>query len=161
MIYKFVTNLLNDLFIHPKESSFIQFVRTFNEFVRTPRSVPPPAHHRQLCLHPPHHLMKTVGLQNAGLCLALICHIWTGRDLYCATLELLWHRTSIFIRLIFVDNWAKNTAQIAIICWANVGILLAVTLARCHFAHRADLIANGWLDVDPAPLTQHALHMPM
>ena len=25
-------------------------------------------------------------------------------------------------------------------------------LARCHFAHRADLIANGWFDVGPTPL---------
>ena len=35
-----------------------------------------------------------------------------------------------------------------------------MTLARCHFAHRADLIANGWFDVGPTPLAQQALHMP-
>ena len=50
-----------------------------------------------------------------------------------------------------IDNLDK------IIRWGNVGILLAVllvrrwqmTLARCNFAHRADLIANGWFDVGP------------
>ena len=54
--------------------------------------------------------------------------------------------------------------HIAIIRWTNVGILLAVfwarrwqlTLARCHFAHRADLIANGWFDVGPTPLVQQS-----
>ena len=59
-------------------------------------------------------------------------------------------------------------SQIAIIRWANVGILLAVllvrswqmTMARCHFAHWADLIANGWFDVGPTPVAQLALHMP-
>ena len=59
------------------------------------------------------------------------------------------------------------TSQIAIICWANAGILSAVllarrrqmTLAQCHFAHRANLIANCWFDVGPTPVAQQALHM--
>ena len=58
--------------------------------------------------------------------------------------------------------------SIAIICWTNAGILSAVllarrrqmTLARCHFAHRANLIANRWFDVGPTPVAQQALHMP-
>ena len=58
--------------------------------------------------------------------------------------------------------------QIAIICWANAGILSAVllarrrqmTLARCHFAHRANLIGNRWFEVGPTPVAQQALHMP-
>ena len=114
------------IYSRPKESSFIQFVRTFYEFVRTPLSVPPPAHHRQLCLHPLPHLMKIVGLQNAGLCLALICHIWRGRDLYCATLELLWHRTSIhvFIRLIrrqLSREYCPDSNHLLGQCWHFVG----------------------------------------
>ena len=35
-----------------------------------------------------------------------------------------------------------------------------MTLARCHFAHRANLIANRWFDVGPTPIAQQALHMP-
>ena len=58
--------------------------------------------------------------------------------------------------------------QIAIICWANAGSLTAVllarrrqmTLARCHFAHRANLIANRRFDVGWTPVAQQALHMP-
>ena len=58
-------------------------------------------------------------------------------------------------------------SQIAIICWANAGILSAVllarrrqmTLARCHFAHRTNLIANRWFDVGPTPVAQQTLHM--
>ena len=50
--------------------------------------------------------------------------------------------------------------------WASAGILSAVllarrrqmALARCHFAHRANLIANRWFDVGPTPVTQQALH---
>ena len=60
-------------------------------------------------------------------------------------------------------------SQIAIICWANAGILSVVllarrrqiTLVRCHFAHRANLIANSWFGVDPTSVAQQALHMPM
>ena len=56
-------------------------------------------------------------------------------------------------------------SKIAIICWANAEILLAVllarrrqmTLARCHFAHRPYLIANRWFDVGPTPVAQQAL----
>ena len=52
--------------------------------------------------------------------------------------------------------------------WANVDILLAVllaqrrqmTLARRHFAHRADVIANNWFDVGPTSLVLQAQHMP-
>ena len=60
--------------------------------------------------------------------------------------------------------------DIAIICCrANAGILWAVlltrgrqmTLARCHFAHRANLIANRWFDFGPTPVAQQALHMPI
>ena len=62
----------------------------------------------------------------------------------------------------------KEYTQIAIICWANAGILSAVllarcrqaTLARCYFAHRANLIANRWFDVGPTPVAQQALHTP-
>ena len=62
----------------------------------------------------------------------------------------------------------KSEISIAIICWANACILSAVllarrrqmTLARCHFAHRANLIANRWFDVGPTPVAQQALHMP-
>ena len=58
-------------------------------------------------------------------------------------------------------------SQIAIICWATVGILSAVllarrrqmTLARCHFAHRANLIANRWFDVGQMTVGQQALYM--
>ena len=35
-----------------------------------------------------------------------------------------------------------------------------MTLVRCHFAHRADIIANRWFHVGPTPLPQQALHMP-
>ena len=28
-----------------------------------------------------------------------------------------------------------------------------------RFAHRADILANGWFDVGPTPLAQQALHM--
>ena len=39
-----------------------------------------------------------------------------------------------------------------------------MSVARCHFAHRADLIVyliiNGWFDAGPTPLAQQALHMP-
>ena len=35
-----------------------------------------------------------------------------------------------------------------------------MALVRCHFAHRADLIANAWFDIGPTPLAQQALHMP-
>ena len=37
---------------------------------------------------------------------------------------------------------------------------LQMTFARCHFAHRTNLIANRWFDVGPTPLAQKALHMP-
>ena len=55
-------------------------------------------------------------------------------------------------------------------CWAIVGILSAVLLARrrtndviarCHFAHRSNLIVNRWFDVGPTPIAKQALHMPM
>ena len=56
----------------------------------------------------------------------------------------------------------------AVIRWADVDILLAVllaqrqlwqmTLARCHFAHRPNVIANGCFDVIPTPLAQLDLH---
>ena len=63
---------------------------------------------------------------------------------------------------------SRGSSQIAIICWANAGILSTVllarrrqmTLARCHFAHRANVIANRWFDVGPTPVAQQALHMP-
>ena len=32
-------------------------------------------------------------------------------------------------------------------------------LARCHFAHRANLIPNRWFAVSPTPVAQQALHM--
>ena len=35
-----------------------------------------------------------------------------------------------------------------------------MSLARCHFAHRANLIANPWFDVGPTPVAQQTLHMP-
>ena len=62
----------------------------------------------------------------------------------------------------------QDPSQIAFICWANDGILSAVllarcrqmTLAQCHFADRANLIANRWFDVGPTPVDQQALHMP-
>ena len=48
--------------------------------------------------------------------------------------------------------------QGAVIRKANVGmhfVLLAhriqMTLAPCRFAHRAEIIASGWFDVDPTP----------
>ena len=58
----------------------------------------------------------------------------------------------------------QGVSQKAINCWANVGILPAVllaqrrqmTLARCHFAHRANFIANRWFDVGPTPVAQQA-----
>ena len=64
---------------------------------------------------------------------------------------------------------AHGPPQITIICWANVGILSVVllarrrqmTLARCHFAYRANLIANRWFDVGPTPVAQQALHTQM
>ena len=34
-----------------------------------------------------------------------------------------------------------------------------MTLARCHFAHRDNLIVNRWFDVGPTPVAQQALHM--
>ena len=44
----------------------------------------------------------------------------------------------------------ENT-QIAIICWANVGILLAallqMTLAQHYFGHWPNVCLNGWFDV--------------
>ena len=56
--------------------------------------------------------------------------------------------------------WASS--QITVFRVPNVDVLLAVllaqhwqmTLARCHFAHRADVIANGWYGVGPTPLAQ-------
>ena len=33
-------------------------------------------------------------------------------------------------------------------------------VARFHFAHRANLIANRWFDVGPTPVAQKALHTP-
>ena len=33
-----------------------------------------------------------------------------------------------------------------------------MTLVRCHFANRANLIANRWFDVGPMPVAQQALH---
>ena len=62
----------------------------------------------------------------------------------------------------------QRITQIVIIFWANASILSAVllarrrkmTLARCHFAHRANLIANRWFGVGPTPVAQQALHMP-
>ena len=70
-----------------------------------------------------------------------------------------------------IDNVFRKGAirsQITIICWANAGILSAVllarrrqmTLARCHFAHWANLIANRWFNVNLTPVAQQALHMP-
>ena len=58
-----------------------------------------------------------------------------------------------------------SITQIAIICWANAGILSAVllarrrqmTVARCHFAHRANLFANRWFDVGPTPVDQYVV----
>ena len=38
--------------------------------------------------------------------------------------------------------------------------LTKMALVRCHFAHRADLIANGCFDVGLTPLAQQALRMP-
>ena len=35
-----------------------------------------------------------------------------------------------------------------------------ITLVRCHFASRANLIANRWFDVDPTPVALQAMHMP-
>ena len=74
----------------------------------------------------------------------------------------------LYLLIIETVTWVSETPQIAIICWANAGILSAVllarrrqmTLARCHFAHRANLIANRWFDVGPTPIAQQALHMP-
>ena len=47
--------------------------------------------------------------------------------------------------------------------WHFVGSFLArrwqMTLVRCHFVHRTDLIANGWFDIGPTPVAQQALHM--
>ena len=62
----------------------------------------------------------------------------------------------------------QRITQIVIIFWANASILSAVllargremTLARCHFAHRANLIANRWFGVGPTSVAQQALHMP-
>ena len=34
-----------------------------------------------------------------------------------------------------------------------------MSLTRCHFCHRADLIANGWFDVGPTSIAQQAMHM--
>ena len=34
-----------------------------------------------------------------------------------------------------------------------------MALARCHFAHRADLIVNGLFDAGPTPLAQQGVHM--
>ena len=61
-----------------------------------------------------------------------------------------------------------STSQIAIIRWANVVIWLAVFLVRCcqmtlarfYFDYRADLIGNGWLEIDRMPLAQQSLHKP-
>ena len=55
---------------------------------------------------------------------------------------------------------ALIASQFAIICWNNAGILSAVLLARRHFAHQANLIANRWFNVGPTPVAQQALHMP-
>ena len=79
----------------------------------------------------------------------------------------------VYVLLNLQNNFLWDTAlqaryyifsKIAIIRWANVGILLArrwqMTLARCHFADWADLIANSWFDDGPTPLAQQALHMP-
>ena len=40
-----------------------------------------------------------------------------------------------------------------------VGRSRQMTLARCHFAHRDNLIVNRWFDVGPTPVAQQALHM--
>ena len=53
-----------------------------------------------------------------------------------------------------------NAPKCRNICWASAGILSAVllarrrqmTLARCHFAHRANLIANCRFDFGPTPV---------
>ena len=68
----------------------------------------------------------------------------------------------------YTKSCPEITAQIAILCWTNAGIMSAVLLARrlkmmlarCHFARRANLTANRWFDVCPTPVAQHALHMP-
>ena len=35
-----------------------------------------------------------------------------------------------------------------------------MTLVRCHFAHRANFVANRWFDVGPAPVAQQEAHGP-
>mgnify|MGYP003690534163 CR=1 FL=1 len=79
-----------------------------------------------------------------------------------------YHKNIYTARSFFSFHTTYRHTQIAIICWANAGILSAVllarrrqmTLVRCHFAHRANLIANRWFDVGPTPVAQQALHMP-
>ena len=64
----------------------------------------------------------------------------------------------------FWDGHVPDT----VICWANVGILLAVLLTQRwqillvqhHFAHRADNFADGWFNIGPLSLAQQVWHMP-
>ena len=41
--------------------------------------------------------------------------------------------------------------QIAVMCWANVGIMLAVFLAQRHFAHQTN-ISYGCVEIGPTSL---------
>ena len=68
----------------------------------------------------------------------------------------------------FITESLSNCFQIAVIRRANVAsIFLSVlltqrwqmTLARRYFAHRANVFANGWFDVDPTSLVQQVQHM--
>ena len=89
---------------------------------------------------------------------------------HCVKLELVLQPFTFFVTSGTSNNCTtlEKTSQIAIIYWANAGILSAallaqrrqMTLCRCHVAHRANLIANRWFQVGPTAVAQQALHMP-
>ena len=108
----------------------------------------------------------------------LVCHT------YCDTGHLFWLRGTLtrytltftaVVKRVAVNTTCFNhlinaAAHVPekVIRLVNVRILLAVllaqrwqmTLAQRHFAHRPNVIANGWFDVDPSSLAQEVLHMP-
>ena len=73
-----------------------------------------------------------------------------------------------FFSVLDGTTYKTRSPKIAIMCWANAGILSAVllarrrqmTLTRCHFARRTNLIANCWFDVGPTPVAQQVLLIP-
>ena len=63
--------------------------------------------------------------------------------------------------LISIDaRLASTNSTVSVMAAVLLAQRRQMTLARCHYAHRINLIANRWFDVSPTPVTQQALHMP-